>query len=160
MKMHQHAAISIGVSGVFWLATQSVSGTLACFLAGILIDLDHIIDYLFNYGLPFKPKRFFRVFEFEVADNIFVFLHSWEMMLLGLAILWVMDGKPVLLGLFVGGLSHLALDHFFNHHSPWAYFFAYRLRHRFSGKHYYGAREYRQRLKSQRNGEVEKPAAK
>ncbi len=147
MKLEQHIAISSAVSTIFLMITDSIEGTIACFLVGIFIDLDHIFDYLFNHGAKINMKHFFNTFKLEALDNIFVFLHSWEIMAMCLIAAWLTDWKPVLLGIFVGGSIHLFLDHLFNGHSPFAYWLLYRARYRFAGKYFYGPKEYRDRLK-------------
>jgi hypothetical protein len=81
---------------------------------------------------------------------MFLFLHSWEFVVIYLALLWLIDWKPVAIGAGIGILVHLLLDHFFNDHSKLAYFFSYRLFHGFSAKYFYGADEYRKRLKHNR----------
>lgn len=150
MKLIHHIAISIGVSALVWAIFRSSTAALACFLTGVFLDIDHLIDYTLNYGLRFRVKHFFKAFEYETFENIFVFLHSWEFIVIYLALLWLVDWKPVATGAVIGILVHLLLDHLFNDHSKFAYFLSYRLFHRFSGKHFYGADEYHKRLKRQR----------
>ena len=157
MKIIHHAAISIVVSAVVWLMFRSLAATAACFLTGVFMDIDHLIDYVINYGWRFKPRNFFRAFEFECFDNVVVFLHSWEFIAVYLVLLWMIDWKPVALGALIGVFVHLLLDHLFNDHSQPAYFLSYRLFHRFSAKHFYGAEEYRKRLKH--SGKQEKDKA-
>lgn len=150
MKLAHHLAISAGVSAVVWFLFQSMTATIACFLTGILLDIDHIIDYVANYGWKIRIKHLFQAFEYEVFENIFVFLHSWEFVAIYLALLWLIDWKPVALGAGIGIFAHLLVDHLFNDHSPLGYFLSYRIWHGFSAKHFYGAPEYRKRLKHQR----------
>lgn len=147
MKLPHHIAVSIVVSALVWLWLRSATAALACFGAGVFVDLDHVIDYVLQYGHRIRPRHLFRAFEAELFDNIFVFLHAWEWILVGLVILWLIDWKPAALGLIIGFTTHLVLDHLTNRHNPWAYFITYRLAHRFSGRHYYGAWEYRKRRK-------------
>lgn len=147
MKMPYHAVVSLVVSALVWLWLRSAVAALACFLAGVFIDLDHGIDYCLKYGARIRPRHLFRAFEVEVFDNIFIFLHAWEWILVGLVILWLIDWKPVMVGLVIGFSVHLLMDQLANRHNPWSYFLTYRAAHRFSGRHYYGAREYRTRLK-------------
>ena len=146
MKMTYHAAISLAVSVLVGLALRSAAAALACFLAGVFVDLDHIFDYCRNFGPRLRLRHLFRAFEAEVFENIFVFLHAWEWILVALVILWLGAWPPVLAGAAIGFTVHLALDQFVNRHTPWSYFLTYRAAHRFSGPHYYGAREYRRRL--------------
>jgi hypothetical protein len=133
-----------------WLLFRSLTATAACFLTGVFLDLDHLIDYAINYGRRIRIKHLFQAFEYEAFENIFIFLHSWEFVAIYLVLLWLIDWKPVMLGAVIGIFVHLLLDHFFNHHSPLAYFISYRLFHGFSAKHFYGAKEYRKRLKHRR----------
>ena len=149
MKVTHHIIISLGVSAIVWAIFRSSTAALACFLTGVFMDIDHLIDYMIHCGPRFNVKRFFRVFEYETFENIFVFLHSWEFIVIYLALLWLIDWKPVAIGAVIGIFVHLLLDHFFNDHSKWAYFLSYRLFHRFSAKHFYGDKEYQKRLKRQ-----------
>jgi hypothetical protein len=149
MKVTHHIVISLGVSALVWTVFRSSTAALACFLTGVFMDIDHLIDYMIHCGPRFNVKRFFRVFEYETFENIFVFLHSWEFIVIYLALLWLIDWKPVAIGAVIGIFVHLLLDHFFNDHSKWAYFLSYRLFHRFSAKHFYGDKEYQKRLKRQ-----------
>lgn len=150
MKLVQHIAISAVVAALVWVLFRSVAASAACFLAGVFLDIDHLIDYVYNYGWNIRPKRLFRAFEYEVFENIFLFLHSWEFVAVYLVFLWLINWQPVAMGALIGIGVHLFLDHFFNKHSVFAYFISYRLRHGFSARHFYGAKEYRQRLKQQR----------
>jgi hypothetical protein len=153
MQAPKHVIASVIISALVWWWLRSSAAALACFLMGVLVDLDHVIDFLYNSRRHLRIHRFFAVFEFEILENIFVFLHSWEFALVWLALLFCGPGvrQPVTLGLFIGFVTHLGLDNLFNRHSRWAYFLLYRLRHGFAGKYYYGAREYRRRLKHVRH---------
>jgi hypothetical protein len=155
MRASKHVISSVIVSALVWWWLRSSAAALACFLTGVFIDLDHVVDFFYNFPRHLKFQRFFKVFEFEVLENVFVFLHSWEFALVWLALLLCVPDvrQPVVLGLFIGFVTHLGLDNLFNRHSRWAYFLLYRLRHGFAGKYYYGALEYRERLKRARHGE-------
>lgn len=148
MQASKHVMVSIVVSALVWWWLRSSAAALACFLMGVFIDLDHIVDFVYNHRGHLRFHRFFTIFEFEVLENIFVFLHSWEFALVWLALLLCLPDvrQPLVVGLFVGFVTHLGLDNLFNRHSRWAYFLLYRLRHGFAGKYYYGAEEYQKRL--------------
>ena len=150
MKVAHHAVISAAVSAGVWAGLNSPAAGLACFLTGVLLDIDHALDYVLNFGWRLRPSHFFSSFKYEAFDNIVVFLHSWEFIVVYLALLWFMNWEPVAIGAVVGILLHISLDHIFNAHSRLAYFLSYRLWHNFSAKHFYGAREYRKRLKRTR----------
>lgn len=147
MQMKYHAAVSLVVSALVWLWFSSFAAALACFLTGVFVDLDHVIDYGLNYGARIRPRHLFRAFEVEMFDNIFIFLHAWEWILVALVILWLVDWQPVMVGVALGFAVHLVFDQLTNRHNPWSYFLTFRAAHRFSGPHFYGAREYRKRRK-------------
>ncbi|MBI2439848.1 MAG: hypothetical protein HYV35_00565 [Lentisphaerae bacterium] len=149
MEVPKHVVASILISALVWWVLRSAAAAAACFLVGVLIDLDHLFDHLYHHRGRLNLRRFFRAFRIEIMENIFVFLHSWEFVILWLALLLTVPEarQPVALGLFIGFASHLLLDNLFNRHSRWAYFLLFRLRHGFAGKYYYGAREYRSRIK-------------
>ena len=156
MQVSKHVVVSAIVSALVWWWLRSSAAALACLLMGVCIDLDHMVDFLYNSRRHPRARRFFAAFEFEILENIFVFLHSWEFAFVWLALLLCVPGvrQPVALGLFIGFVTHLALDNLFNRHARWAYFLLYRWRHGFAGKYYYGAREYRKRLKRARRGDT------
>ena len=158
MHPSKHVIVSLFVSALVWWWLRSSAAAVACFLTGVFIDLDHIIDFFYNKRGHFRVHRFFAAFKFGVFENIFVFLHSWEFALIWLALLLSLPEarQPVVLGLFIGFVTHLGLDNLFNRHARWAYFLFYRLWHGFDGKYFYGAREYRQRLKRARRGQQRK----
>lgn len=147
MRPIHHIAVSAAVSALVWAFLRDATAAAVCFLTGILMDLDHLIDYAYNYGPRFRLKHFFSAFRYEAFENIFVFLHSWEFIALYFAILWLIDWQPVALGAVIGVAVHLGLDHFFNEHSRFAYFLSYRIFHGFSARHFYGPEEHARRIK-------------
>ena len=155
MKLPYHVAVSLALSALVWLWLRSFAAALACFLAGVFVDLDHVPDYIAAYGWRVQPRHLFQAFEFELFDNIYIFLHAWEWLALALPILWLTGWPPVLTGLALGFGVHLGLDQAVNRHHPWSYFLAYRAAHRFAGCHYYGAGEYHRRLQRRRQSPVE-----
>lgn len=115
-----HTVISGAVGGGVWLATGSAAAAGAAMGAGVLIDVDHLYDYYQRY---IKRKQ----------NKVYVLFHAWEYSLIGLLILTIAFYHPVLLGLLLGHLSHVATDHSVNRLSPFGYSIIYRLFRRFDG---------------------------
>ena len=155
MNPFAHIAISTALGGALWFALKSIPAALACLAAGVLVDLDHVLDYIYNFGWRPRARHFMRTFKHDVLRRIVVFLHSWELAPLAVLAVWWSGWHPVGIGLLAGALAHLALDQIFNRHSPLAYFITYRIYHRFAGRPFYGRREYRERLRKQRAAEHE-----
>lgn len=85
------------------------------FVGGILIDLDHFIDYFMTYGMRFNLTDFFQGMQFLKSGKIFVFFHAWEYLLILLIILYFLDKKRIVVRSFVAALSlsiflHLLVD--------------------------------------------------
>ena len=109
-----HTVISGAVGGGVWLATGSPAAAGAAFGAGVLIDVDHLYDYYQRYVKRRQHK-------------VYVLFHAWEYSLIGLLILTMALYHPVLLGVFLGHLSHVVTDHLVNRLSPFGYSILYRL---------------------------------
>ena len=135
MKLHHHTALSLAGSGAVYLISSSFSAALACFLAGIFIDLDHFLEYFYFFGFRgFSLKGFFRAADEHVYQKFFLFLHSYELALifwiLGLAVI----RRPWAWGFSLGFTLHIIADHIYNPCVPASYLFSFRLRHRFEGE--------------------------
>ena len=100
-------------------------------IAGIFIDMDHLFDYLYAHGRPFKIQNFFRVCDNCQFDKIFLFLHGWEWVaLLGIAA-WLTDWNPWITGTFIGIGHHIFLDSFYNGSGFKSYFLFWRWKKNF-----------------------------
>lgn len=146
MTVTQHAGITSVVCAGLYFASHSPGMVIACFVTGVLIDLDHFLDYVVNFAPRFGVRHFFHCFKDQVFDRIIVFLHAWEWV--GVAIiLAVVTQSNVAIGAAVGLLLHMVLDQVFNRHNPCGYFLLYRLVNKFDAKSFHGPAEYRRRLK-------------
>ena len=82
------------------------------FLVTILIDLDHVIDYLTANGWSrLSVSEFLEGKYFHQMGKIYVFFHSWELALLLLAIYFFAKQKHKwILFVFLGIFVHLVFD--------------------------------------------------
>ncbi len=136
MAPNQHVTISVGSGLILGLLTRSwVAGTSCC-LVGILVDLDHFLDFWLNRGFSLDIRQFFDFNYHGSSRRFFDILHGYEFIpllwYLGSLAGWTHAGP----GLTLGYAIHLLSDQFFNNHlNRWTYFFTYRLYHGFdSGK--------------------------
>jgi hypothetical protein len=133
MSPNQHVATSIGAGVLLGLLMRSWVAGLSCFLAGVLVDLDHLLDFWLNRGFSLSPKKFFDFCYFGTTTRFLDILHGYEFIPL---LVWV-GSIPGCLdigwGVTTGYTLHLLGDQFFNTHlNRWTYFFSYRLFHGFS----------------------------
>ena len=113
MKPPGHAAISLGIGGVLWAITKPPYAMVAGFLAGVMIDLDHLVEY-------------YRWFVKEDNSRVYYFLHSYELAIPAFLGGYLSGWDPVVLGVSCAFLGHVLTDQLFNPVVPLGYFFTYR----------------------------------
>ena len=103
---------------------------------GVLIDVDHVIDYIFfERRRELSPGAFLRYYVEQRHQRVVLMLHSYELLVALAALAWV-TGWVGLWGYLLGMALHLPLDIVFNGRVlsrnllPF-YSFAYRWRARF-----------------------------
>lgn len=84
------------------------------FIGGILIDLDHLIDYVLTFGPTFDLATFFQGQQFLAANKVYIFFHAWEYVVLVLIATWILkdrvNTRSLLLALCISMLFHLTID--------------------------------------------------
>jgi len=113
------------------MVSRSWELATACFLSGIFIDLDHVIDFFILFGRPFTIKRFFHVFYGCRFDRIYLFFHAWEWLIILFAASWLTGWNPWLTGALIGVGHHMVLDLFNNGGYFRSYFIIWRWKNQF-----------------------------
>ncbi len=134
MQPGAHVAVSSAMSGAIYWATGSVPMAVSCLASGVLIDLDHVLDFCLISGEKFTPGRFMRWCNDMEWDRIYLFLHSVELFLL-YALFVHFNRTDIAVGVLLGAGVHLALDQIFNREvrpeyylSSYFYFLIFRVR--------------------------------
>ena len=109
MKTSTHVYSSAILSGTIFALTQSAPMAVSAFVSGVLIDLDHVPDFLIFSGERFSIKAFFSWFHDTKWEKVTLLFHSYELYLM-LCIITFMYPDPVLVGVLLGCGLHLALD--------------------------------------------------
>lgn len=131
MKVQHHAGISLILAAALFAAFRSLSLSIAVLTTGVFIDIDHVFDYLREYGFRFDAGFFFHTFDGTLYKRVILLFHGWEWVAL-LAILSVTANyNSIVTGMVLGLFSHLLCDQFANGASAWGYFFFFRLRRDF-----------------------------
>lgn len=133
MKASVHLYSSALLGGSIYKISQSAEIAIVAFLSGFLIDLDHVVDFLFLSGEKFNLKDMLSWCHNGRWEKIVLILHSYELYLL-LGFLTYFFPHNIFIGLLLGTGLHLILDQIWNCHlrsdfriSPWFYFLAYRV---------------------------------
>lgn len=110
-----HTLVSVGIGGTAWAATGSPASVAAAFVTGVLIDVDHVLDYYNWYWRRDKGK-------------LYVFFHGWEYSAVALVLVLAVWYHPVLLAAVLGHIGHLICDQVGNRPMhPMAYSVIYRI---------------------------------
>lgn len=132
MKAAHHGAVSLASGGLLWLGLGSQGAGVACFLTGLLLDLDHVVDYLCHRPRENTLADLVDVCESCRLDRVVLPLHSWELLVLAvLAAAVFPQQRPLLVGAAVGLGTHLLTDQISNPVTRRAYFMLHRWRHGF-----------------------------
>ncbi len=109
---------------------------LAGLLGGFFIDLDHVLEYFFVFGLKFNLYEFLNGYQFLTSDKIWLVFHAWEYFPIILLLVYLLRKKKVLalflLTLAFSGLVHLVSDSYINNYPLKNYSIIYRAYKNFS----------------------------
>ena len=126
MRLEVHLPVAAVIAAGTYLLSKSAEMSISCFLAGILIDLDHVFDYFVCEGIKFNIKDFFDKCYRTELKKYYLFLHSYEFILIVAVILYLTKSK-IFLGVFIGITTHFLLDVFRSPKYFFIYSFFYRL---------------------------------
>ena len=134
MDFSEHVLISAGGSVALYSSGAGAPAAAAFFACGVFMDLDHLADYWRETGLNFRVREFMDYFWMRRPRRLLLFLHSFELgPLLALCFAW--KGAPAWAWAALAGWAvHLFLDDKVNRLHRWAYFFGFRLWHRFDAR--------------------------
>ena len=134
MKPSRHIAASFSVSLLLGVFTKSFYAGATCLAAGVLVDFDHIIEYIIHHG--WKGMNFRTVYdaseqsalrENEIGFNrLFLIFHSGEAAIIAW-ILGIAVKNIYILAFALGYTLHLILDCLGNPMYPSSYFLLVRI---------------------------------
>ena len=140
MRPSRHIIISFPLSLAVWIFLKSLSAATVCFIAGVFIDVDHLIEYLINFGWRgFSLQNCYRECDYNtVRKGLFRFkklhliFHGFEFA----AIFWLLAfyTRDIYVFAFaIGYFSHLILDAAGNlaFVQPYFYFISWRAGYKF-----------------------------
>jgi len=127
MKPVSHLSVSIIVGVATFLTTKLISPSIACFLVGWLVDVDHIWDFYKNGCRGFNIKRFVYAMENGEIKKIYLYFHSYELLLVLVVLCYFTHFNYILSFTTIGFATHLFLDQIFNNINTFSYFITYRI---------------------------------
>jgi len=132
MKATSHIYASIAAGSAAYGLTRSPELSVSCVLSGILLDMDHVLDFYLLTDERFTLKSFFS-WCYELRwTKIYLVLHSYELFLL-LALAACLFPSQALAGVLLGMGLHLFMDQLGNKGlNKWFYFMIFRYRSGFA----------------------------
>jgi hypothetical protein len=104
-----HVAVTLALVFLIYGLYKDYSLVFLVVLGGILIDIDHFIDYFLYAGLKFNLKKF-ALIDFLKSGKIYIFLHSWELIVVILLLGYLFNWTKYTLALSLGMAGHIAVD--------------------------------------------------
>ncbi|MGH9550287.1 MAG: hypothetical protein ACRD3W_12975, partial [Terriglobales bacterium] len=127
-----HIITSAGVVLASYYRYRHRPAALASFLAGWLIDVDHVVDYVSAHGWKLNWARFSEAKHEHYSGKLYLPLHSFELLALFFLFFKGPRRQPYRVGITLSILTHLILDQRCNpSRKPLTYFLAHRIRKRF-----------------------------
>jgi len=127
-----HVAASTPLAAAVWLYTGSISGAVIAWCAGVLVDVDHLVDsWLYLRRFELSPRII--VAAIKRSGRLYIPLHALEWLAVA-AVLALVFPVPIILGLAAGYGLHIAMDVAFNHVPVKMYLLSCRAAGKFSYK--------------------------
>jgi len=138
MKPVNHTAASGAIGLLFGAVTGSWVSAWVCFLSGVLIDIDHVLDYyLTRRNWPISYESLYKFCVFEKEGKAYLIFHSYEFIFLVWIAVVIYPLNFILWALAIGMSTHILCDHITNPYKPYFLFFIRRLRYGFDKKFIY-----------------------
>lgn len=131
MEPKYHVLTSAVTAGILYALCSSWVVAASSFITGVLIDIDHIADYVIGNSLRFDLKNFFSFFYDNKLQKVTLFLHGWEWLLLLALAAWASDWNLWVTGALIGWGQHMVFDRIFNTSTFWCYSLLWRWRRGF-----------------------------
>ena len=132
MRPVQHGVISAVLAIGYFSMTKSWMGSWVCFLSGILIDMDHHLDYwIVTKKIPYNYQNLKKFCFIPSQGRVYLILHAYEFLFIVWLAIYYLQLDLVWTGLAVGISVHLFCDQLTNPVKPLFYFLSYRVKHGF-----------------------------
>jgi len=126
MKLLNHTLAALPLAGAMYAATGSAPAACGAAAFSVLVDLDHLPDYIWWRRRKSSFSDFFQTNRQHQTPVLCLALHSWEFIVPGGLLLWALCGPFWAGSLSLGWLYHLIWDQITNPAGAGFYFFFYR----------------------------------
>ncbi len=132
MRARYHVVASAVVAVGFQSAVNSWPAALGCFLSGVLIDLDHYLEYCILRGkFPFRYKELVEFCLYGKDNKVYLLFHAYEFIVILWAGIYFFHLGSIWIGIALGLTVHMIFDQFTNPIRPLFYFLTFRFAQKF-----------------------------
>lgn len=131
MRLEHHIVVSTGVAVGVGRFFRSWPMALSSLAVGILMDADHVVDYVREFGPRLNLKKLFEASYERTFCRSWLILHAWEWLPFVAGLAWWFRENPWVTGAAIGWFQHLLADQLVNTPNRWAYSIIWRWRHGF-----------------------------
>lgn len=135
MRTSGHIVVSAAIGLITYVSYGEVGPAVVSFLVGTLIDLDHVIDYIYAHGKKWDWKKVNAAHHEKVSGKLYVPLHSYELILIYFLLTLDPSLTPWRVGITISLIAHFLCDQFFNPNRKFStYFLINRILNKFEAK--------------------------
>ncbi len=121
-------AVTSGIISIFvWSYFQSVWYAAVSFAAGVLIDLDHLIDYYASHPFTANARTIYFACLKMNLKKLYIVLHSYEIIACLWIAIYVFSLENFWKAVAIGLTQHIIFDQIVNPMSKYSYFIVYRI---------------------------------
>ena len=132
MKPGYHIVVSAGLSAGVQATMHSWPATIGCFFSGVLIDLDHCLEYCFlRKKIPYNYQDLVDFCWDTKVNKLYLIFHAYEFLFIFWFLIYFFYLGYLWWGIAIGLTVHLACDQFTNPIKPWFYFLTFRIKNSF-----------------------------
>jgi hypothetical protein len=132
LRPQGHVIASAGLGAIFWAKSRDPWTMVLSLAFGVLVDLDHFIDYWYSEGrICFDARTFLKTRYWQRSGRVFVLFHAFEYLPVVFVVWQAFKGRRWAVAATAAMSSHLLADHFINELGPLGYFILYRAAHGF-----------------------------
>jgi len=127
-----HVVTSGIISAFVWIGFKSFGCAAASFMTGVLIDLDHLIDFYAGHRFTLSIKRIYCACLRIRFKKLYLLLHSYELVIILWIAIYAFSLSNIWKAVAIGMTQHIILDQITNPINTFGYFMTYRILKGFS----------------------------
>lgn len=131
MTLREHTVAAFPLMAGVYVATRSLTAAVLAGASSVLIDVDHVPDYVYFRGGWRGLRDFFRTCYQGRLVKTFVLFHAWEWAIGCWMLILAWSAPQWILAVAAGITYHLVLDQVFNPVDRSFYWISCRARHGF-----------------------------